>query len=83
VRLRKNLDLFDGNFIHLPEWAQQIAKRKQKERWVLLSIPGKHVMREFFSITLPSHIAFDKWLAYNFPLIERLSGKSFRKTWES
>jgi len=70
----KNPDLFDRNFIHLPEWAQQIAKRKQKERWVRLFIPCKHVMREFFSITVPSHIAFDIWIAYNFPLIERLSG---------
>jgi len=40
-------------------------------------------MREFFSITVLSHIASDKWLAYNFPLIEGLSAKSFRKTWES
>jgi integrase len=83
VRLRHNPDWFDGNFIHLPEWAQQKARRKQRERWVRLSIPGKYVMREFFSITVPSRIAFDKWLAYNFPLIEGLSAKSFRKTWES
>jgi len=60
VRLRQNPDWFDGNFIHLPEWAQQKAKRKQRERWVRLSIPGKYVMREFFSITVPSRIAFDK-----------------------
>jgi len=30
-----------------------------------------------------SRIAFDKWLAYNFPLIVGLSAKTFRKTWES
>jgi len=83
VRLRHNPDWFDGNFIHLPEWAQQKAKRKQRERWVRLSIPGKYVMREFFSITVPSRIAFDKWIRYNFPLIEGLSAKTFRKTWES
>jgi len=83
VRLRKNPDWFYGNFIHLPEWAQQKAKRKQRERWVRLSIPGKYVMMEFFSITVPSRIALDKWLAYNFPLIEGLSAKSFRKMWES
>jgi len=26
VRLRQNPDWFDGNFIHLPEWAQQKAR---------------------------------------------------------
>jgi integrase len=83
LRLRGNPDWFDGNFIHLPEWAQLKAKRKQRERWVRLSIPGKYVMREFFAIRMPSRIAFDKWTRYNFPLIEGLSAKSFRKTWES
>ncbi len=83
VRLRHSPDWFDGNFIHLPEWAQKKAKRKQLERWVRLSIPGKYVMREFFSIEVPSRIAFDKWLRYNFPLIQGLCAKSFRKTWES
>jgi len=83
VRLRHNPDWFDGNFINLPEWAQQKAKRKQRERWVRLSIPGKYVMREFFAIRMPSRVAFDKWIRYNFPLIEGLSAKTFRKTWES
>ena len=48
-----------------------------------LSIPGKYVMREFFAIRMPSRIALDKWIRYNFPLIEGMSAKSFRKSWES
>jgi len=83
LRLRQNPDWFDRQFIHLPEWAQKKAKRKQRERWIRLSIMGKSIIPQLFEIYVPPSNTFDKWLKYNFPLIEGLSAKTFRKTWES
>lgn len=83
-RLWVNPQWFDGNFIHLPEYAQGKVKRKQKERWVRLSIMGKTILPQFFELKyIPTQIALDKWLKYNFPDLEGLCVKSFRKTWES
>ena len=83
-RLWANPDWFDGNFIHLPDYAQGKVKRKQRERWVRLSIMGKAILPQLFEIdNLPERMAFDKWLQYNFPDIEGLCAKTFRKTWES
>lgn len=82
-RLRQNPNWFDGNFIHLPEWAQKKAKRKQLERWIKLSIMGKATLPQLFDIAVPPRSTFDKWLEYNFMLVEGLSAKTFRKTWES
>lgn len=83
LRLRHNPDWFDGDFIHLPEWAQKKAKRKQLERWIKLSIMGKATLPQLFDIVVPPRSTFDKWLEYNYPLVYGLSAKTFRKTWES
>ena len=83
VRLRGNPDWFDGNFIHLPEWSQKKAKRRQLERWIKLSVMGRAILPQLFDISVPPRSTFDKWLSYNFLLIEGLSAKTFRKTWES
>lgn len=83
LRLRKNPDWLSGKFIYLPDWAEKKAKRKQKQRTVNLSIMGRSVLPQLFEVKMPSRSAFDKWLHYNFLLIEGLSAKSFRKTYGS
>ena len=83
IRLRKNEDWLSGKFIYLPEWAEKKAKRKQKERVINLSIMGRSILPQLFQITVPSRSAFDKWLSYNFRLIDGLSAKTFRKTYGS
>jgi len=83
IRFRQNPEWLDREFIHLPEWAQKKAKRKQKERTVKLSIMGRSIIPQLFEISVPPRTTFDKWLKYNFPLIQGLSAKTFRKTWES
>ena len=83
VRLRQNEEWFDGHFVHLPLWAQKKAKRKQLERWIRLSIMGRAILPQLFGISVPSRVALDKWLVYNFPLVKGISVKTFRKTWES
>ena len=83
LRLRKNEDWLSGKFVYLPEWAERKAKRKQKERVINLSIMGRSILPQLFRINVPSRSAFDKWLHYNFLLIEGLSAKTFRKTYGS
>ena len=83
LRVRQHPEWFDGNFIHLPQWAQKKAMRKQKERWVKLSIMGRSILPRLWEITVPPRTTFDKWLRYNFPMIGGLSAKTFRKTLES
>ena len=83
LRLRKNPDWLSGKFIYLTDWAEKKAKRKQKQRTVNLSIMGRSVLPQFFEVKIPSRSAFDKWLHYNFLLVEGLSAKSFRKTYGS
>ena len=83
VRLRKNENWLSGKFIYLPEWAEKKAKRKQRERTINLSIMGRSILPQLFQINVPSRSAFDKWLHYNFLLIEGLSAKTFRKTYGS
>ena len=83
IRLRKNEDWLSGKFIYLPEWAEKKAKRKQKERVINLSIMGRSILPQLFQINVPSRSAFDKWLHYNFLLVEGLSAKTFRKTYGS
>ena len=83
LRLRTNPDWLSGKFIYLPDWAEKKAKRKQKQRTVNLSIMGRSVLPQLFEVKTPSRSAFDKWLHYNFLLIEGLSAKSFRKTYGS
>jgi integrase len=83
-RLYANPSWFDGSFIHLPEFAQGKVKRKQKERWIRLSIMGKTMLPQFFELNfIPDRIAFDKWLSYNFKEYPMICAKTFRKTWES
>jgi integrase len=83
VRLRRNEDWLSGKFIYLPEWAEKKAKRKQKERVINLSIMGRSILPQLFQINVPSRSALDKWLHYNFLLIEGLSAKTLRKTYGS
>lgn len=83
LKLRENQDWFDGRFIHLPQWAERKVKRRQLERWIRLSIMGRSIIPQLFDIKVPKRDAFDKWLQYNFRLIEGLSAKTFRKTYES
>ena len=68
---------------YCPDWAEKKAKRKQKQRTVNLSIMGRSVLPQLFEIKISSRSAFDKWLHYNFLLVEGLSAKSFRKTYGS
>ncbi len=43
----------------------------------------KSIIPQPSEIYVPPRITFDKWLRYNFPPIEGLSEKTFKKTWES
>ena len=87
-RLHANPDWVDGRFIHLPEWAQRKAKRKQRERWVKLSDKGKTVLPFFFKTKpLPDWKVWtdnlQRW-AVRAGLDPRSLGvKSTRKSWES
>ena len=83
IRLRKNEEWLSGKFIYLPDWAEKKAKRRQRERTINLSIMGKSILPQLFEINVPSRSAFDKWLSYNFRLIDGLSAKTFRKTYGS
>ena len=80
-RLRKNPDWLSGKFIYLHDWAEKKAKRKQKQRTINLSTMGRSILPQSFVINVPSWSVFDKWLHYNFILIEELSAKTFRKTY--
>ena len=83
IRLRKNEEWLSGKFIYLPDWAEKKAKRRQRERTINLSIMGRSILPQIFKINVPSRSAFDKWLSYNFRLIDGLSAKTFRKTYGS
>ena len=87
-RLRKNPDWLDTKFIHLPEYAQKKAKRKQKERWIKLSGNGITVLPYFFKTSpLPTWGAWtenlERWAARTGLDPEGMSPKTTRKTWES
>ena len=87
-RLRKNPDWLDTKFIHLPEYAQKKAKRKQKERWIKLSGKGITVVPYFFKTSpLPTWGAWtenlERWAARTGLDPEGMSPKTTRKTWES
>ena len=87
-RLHANPDWVEGRFIHLPEWAQRKAKRKQRERWVKLSDRGKTILPFFFKTKpLPDWKVWtdnlQRW-AVRAGLDPRSLGvKSTRKSWES
>jgi len=87
-RLQENPDWFDRRFIHLPEWAQRKAKRKQRERWVKLSDKGKTVLPFFFKTRpLPDWGVWtgnlQRWAGRAHLDPRSLSVKTTRKTWES
>ena len=89
-RLQKNPDWLDTKFVHLPEYAQKKAKRKQKERWIKLSSKGVTVLPYFFKATsppLPTYGAWtedlERWAARSGLDPEGMSPKTTRKTWES
>jgi hypothetical protein len=82
-RLRQHEDWLSGKFIYLPQWAEKKVKRKQKDRTINLSIMGRTILPSLFTIKVPKRDAFDKWLKYNYPMIEGLSSKTFRKTYGS
>ena len=88
-RFKKHPEWFDGNFVHLPEFAQKKKKRKQLERWVRLNSVGKEVVRGFLDIdkSLPKYSAWrenlQNWAEKANLSIDGLGPKTTRKTWES
>jgi len=87
-RLQENPDWFDRRFIHMPEWAQRKAKRKQRERWVKLSDRGKTVVPFFFKTRpLPDWNVWtenlQRWAGRAHLDPRSLRVKTTRKTWES
>ena len=87
-RLCKNPEWFDGRFIHLPEYAQKKAKRKQRERWVRLNPQGQQILPFFFKgPPLPSWKAWtlnlERWAVRAGLDSSGLGPKTTRKTWES
>ncbi|MEM2778316.1 MAG: hypothetical protein QXH00_06470 [Candidatus Jordarchaeales archaeon] len=87
-RLYENPIWFDGKFIHLPEYAQKKAKRKQRERWVRLNPQGQQILPFFFKgPPLPSWKAWTeclkRWAARAGLDPTGLGPKTTRKTWES
>jgi hypothetical protein len=87
-RLQQHPEWFDGKFIHLPEFAQKKAKRKQRERWIRLSSMGIAILPYFFKVKpLPSWKAWTlnlrRWAVYAGLDPAGLSPKTTRKTWES
>lgn len=87
-RLREHPEWFDGKFIHLPEYAQLKAKRRQRERWVRLNPQGQQILPFFFKgPPLPSWKAWSealrRWAARANLDPAGLGPKTTRKTWES
>ena len=89
VRFQVHPFWFDGDFIHLPEEANQKVMRTQKERWVRLNNQGKMTVKFLSSVQR----AYPTYQAYGMALRNwaRKSGldpiglntKTLRKTWES
>ncbi|AIY90046.1 hypothetical protein [Geoglobus acetivorans] len=86
-RLQQNPEWFDGNFIRIPEM-KVTRQRRQRQRWVRLSLIGKTILPFFFdSRPLPDpHV----WKENLVRWAERanldpsgLGAKTTRKTWES
>jgi len=87
-RLHEHPEWFDGKFIHLPEYAQLKAKRKQRERWVRLNPQGQQILPFFFKgPPLPSWKswteAIRRWAVKAGLDPAGLGPKTTRKTWES
>ena len=88
-RFQKNLDWFDGDFIHLPQEASKKKLRTQRERWVRLNNQGKIIIQYFVKLEkkIPSYQSWNE----NMKCWSRRCGldptgmsvKTTRKTWES
>ena len=86
--MQSHPDWLDGKFVHLPEYAQRKALRKQKERWVRLSSRGVTLLPHFFDKTsLPDWKTWtenlERWGNRVGLVPVCLGAKTSRKTWES
>jgi hypothetical protein len=86
-RFLEHPEWYDGTFIHLPEFAQKKAKRKQLERWIRLSDLGRMIIPRFLKCKLPSRTAWNqnmrRWGKNAGIGDEGMCAKTTRKTYES
>jgi len=84
-RLQEHPEWFDGNFIRIPEMKER-RRRKQRQRWVRLSLMGKTILPFFFeNRPLPDpHVWKEnliRWAKRVSLDPSGLGAKTTRKTW--
>ena len=88
-RFQSNPQWFDGEFIHLPDYAQKKHKRKQKSRVIILNSLGKQIIPYFLQLDkkLPCSETWKtnlrRWTINTGLSPDSVGVKTTRKTWES
>lgn len=88
-RFQSNPQWFDGEFIHLPDYAQKKHKRKQKSRVIILNSLGKQIIPYFLQLDkkLPCSETWKtnlrRWTINAGLPPDNVGVKTTRKTWES
>ena len=88
-RFQQHPEWFDGEFIHLPDYAQKKHKRKQKSRVILLNSLGKQIIPYFLQLDkkLPCSETWKtnlrRWTINAGLPPDNVGVKTTRKTWES
>ena len=88
-RFQQYPEWFDGEFIHLPDYAQKKHKRKQKSRVIILNSLGKQIIPYFLQLDkkLPCSETWKtnlrRWTINAGLPPDNVGVKTTRKTWES